>query len=213
MSKTIFICLRDYIMSNRCTCCHICHTSVKTSKRSFFPCSSCPSIVCRQCIESMNEDWETLGESCDWDCYRCRDCCPCKRCRNKESSNTIVDQSISRRASTSPEERPKKRPKRYRSSSPSDEAPPKKKQKISNEDVAYPKFLAELSTGFIAATPNKLPSDTIVNQLQRKNEECLDYIGRTERLLQIIREEQSRISSELASLMKSKSSDKLSIPV
>lgn len=210
-------------MSNRCTCCHICHTSVKTSKRSFFPCSSCPSIICRQCVENMREDWELLGESSDWECPRCRDCCPCKRCRNKESnSDRVSSNKAIRRSSTSPEQsRSKQKPKRFRSSSPSSESPPRKKQKISNESMAYPEYLVAFSqTNFSAPTKpangNTSDSNTMVDRLQKKNEECLDYIGRTERLLQIIREEQDRISSELASLMHKSSvpnGDKFSIPV
>merc|ERR1712137_1093412 len=73
-------------MASRCTCCHICHTSVKTSRRTFFPCSSCPSIICRQCIEGNGEDWNEINESSCWDCPRCRDACPCKRCRNRVNS-------------------------------------------------------------------------------------------------------------------------------
>merc|ERR1712000_203444 len=70
-------------MSTRCTCCHVCHTSLKTSKRSFFPCTKCPSIICRQCIEMTGQDWDEVNNLKKWDCPRCCGDCPCKRCRNK----------------------------------------------------------------------------------------------------------------------------------
>merc|ERR1711934_621315 len=185
----VAFCLFCFNMSSRCTCCHICHTSLKTSRRSFFPCSACPSIICQQCVEGMNEDWDALATTKDWECPRCRDCCPCKRCKNKDSTDK-------RRSSASPIHHIQKR-QRSESSSP---AP--KKQKVSNESSAFPNFLKELSQFADDQT-----EESLVGRLQKKNEECLNYIGRTERLLQIIREEQDRISSELQSLVKKTPTD------
>eukprot|EP00012_Vannella_robusta_P008617 CAMPEP_0206207188 /NCGR_PEP_ID=MMETSP0166-20121206/15444_1 /ASSEMBLY_ACC=CAM_ASM_000260 /TAXON_ID=95228 /ORGANISM="Vannella robusta, Strain DIVA3 518/3/11/1/6" /LENGTH=149 /DNA_ID=CAMNT_0053627905 /DNA_START=196 /DNA_END=645 /DNA_ORIENTATION=- len=131
----------------------------------------------------MNEDWDALATTPDWECPRCRGCCPCKRCKNKDSNE--------KRRSSSPIFESKKR-QRYASSSPS-----AKKQKLSNNSTAFPDFLASLSK----MSDTAVVEESLVGRLQKKNEECLNYIGRTERLLQIIREEQNRISSELDSLV------------
>jgi len=177
-------------MSQRCTCCHICHTSVKTSRRTFFPCSSCPSIICRQCIEGNGEDWETLNEASSWDCPRCRDACPCKRCRNRANSSPSKSSSPGK---------PSKRPLEDSDS----ESPEPKKAKIENQVIsglglsnsALPRSPVEVSLS------DKSGPTSWVQELHNKNEQCLSYIDRTERLLQLVREEQSRIASELDALV------------
>merc|ERR1712000_140515 len=149
-------------MGSRCTCCHICHTSVKTSRRTFYPCSACPSIICRQCIEGNGEDWDLLDDQ--WECPRCRDCCPCKRCKNKDSKQ--ISPKRKERESYSPV--------------------PTKRRRLANSNESVK---LEFET-----------RETLVITLKEKNEQCLSYIDRTEKLLEIIREEQAKISSELASL-------------
>jgi len=42
--------------------------------------------------------------------------------------------------------------------------------------------------------------ENIIEELRRKNQQCLDYIARTERLLALIRSEQGRIHGELESI-------------
>ena len=148
---------------SRCTCCHICHTSLKTSRRTFYPCLSCPSIICRQCIESIGEEWEDLGDQ--WECPRCRDCCPCKRCKGKDPNTRQIS--------------PKRKERDF------DSPVPTKRRKLS-------------PTRSIESSPET--REELVDALQQKNEQCLSYIDRTQRLLEIIRAEQNRISSELAAL-------------
>jgi len=189
-------------MASRCTCCHICHTSVKTSRRTFFPCSSCPSIICRQCIEGNGEEWDSLGMSEDWDCPRCRDACPCKRCKNR-TGPSIHSKQNSRQNS------PDQLGKRSNSSSPLS-SPERKRRRahdsqiisglgLSNAAMATP---SELSAAIPTTTSPRKPT-TLVEELHNKSEQCLSYIGRTERLLELVREEQSRIAAELNALMSS----------
>merc|ERR1712137_1225730 len=189
-------------MASRCTCCHICHTSVKTSRRTFFPCSSCPSIICRQCIEGNGEEWDSLGMSEDWDCPRCRDACPCKRCKNRSGPSLHSKQNSSQSS-------PDQLGKRSRSISPLSSPEGKRRRAndsqiisglgLSNAAMATP---SELSSVTPQTTSPEKPT-TLVEELHNKSEQCLSYIGRTERLLELVREEQSRISSELHVLMSS----------
>ena len=93
----------NYPTSNHCTCCHICHTSMKTSKREFFHCVSCTSVLCIQCVENYIIDSQECGrdpvaltkqinqikkKSGSWNCLKCEGKCPCKRCKNRTPPST-----------------------------------------------------------------------------------------------------------------------------
>lgn len=184
-------------MSQRCTCCHICHTSVKTSRRTFFPCSSCPSIICRQCIEGNGEDWDAINVSSCWDCPRCRDACPCKRCRNRVNSSPS-SKSCSPVKSV-------KRPFDDLDSE-EDSSPDRKKPKLESQVISGLGLSNSAASRTEVVTPPNPPPQkkgptSWVQELHSKNEQCLSYIDRTERLLQLVREEQSRIASELDALI------------
>lgn len=167
--------------SPRCTCCHICHTSLKTSKRDFFPCSDCPTIICRQCVELTGQDWDHVNSLEDWSCPRCCGDCPCKRCRNKVNSSPPK----------SSEKRKLNKRKRAAATIFEDNGFATKVQKTERQ-----------------TTPKKslvmIPEDKNqrIEELCNKNKQCLDYISRTERLLNLIRSEQGRIQEELESLSK-----------
>lgn len=177
--------------SSRCTCCHVCHTSLKTSRRSFFPCSDCPSIICRQCIELTGQDWDHVNSLKGWSCPRCCGDCPCKRCRNKVVTTSTKSSS----------ERKTYKRKRSPATIFEDNAfSPKKVQKTKSDSSP----LSEKSSEIDTPTFDK---DQRIMELFNKNKQCMDYITRTERLLSLIRSEQGRIQLELKSIA---SSDKCS---
>merc|ERR1712154_350871 len=105
-----------------------------------------------------------------WDCPRCRDACPCKRCRNRVNSS-----------------------------------PEPKKRKLESQVISglgLTNATAHRSAEEPATCPKPQSNPTSwVQELHNKNEKCLSYIDRTERLLQLVREEQSRIASELDALI------------
>ena len=72
---------------SRCTCCHVCHSSEKTSNRQFTPCTTCNSITCRPCLESLGEVWEEVIHSPTFSCPKCLRTCPCRRCACKYKNN------------------------------------------------------------------------------------------------------------------------------
>merc|ERR1712222_130160 len=79
---------------------------------------------------------------------------------------------------------------------------------LSNAAMATP---SELSAA-IPTTPSPEKPTTLVEELNNKSEQCLSYIGRTERLLELVREEQSRIASELSALMSSEEKEEPDSP-
>ena len=187
--------------SSRCTCCHVCHTSLKTSRRSFFPCSDCPSIICRQCIELTGQDWDYVNSLSEWSCPRCVGDCPCKRCRNKAISSTPKQNER------------KKSHKRKRANVDDtifeDNAYPSKYKRTSTRNLSLEREKKERSTSSLLRSSSSFDYIPIseckekrIAELCRKNEQCLDYIARTERLLTLIRSEQGRIHGELESITK-----------
>merc|ERR1712137_108336 len=168
--------------TQRCTCCHICHTSLKTSKREFFPCSACPSIICRQCIELTDQDWNEIQALKDWTCPHCNGDCPCKRCKNKVNSVTNGKPTEKKTTTLG-----------------------KRRRSFDSicEDNAYllvktPRTVHSSSPVKIADLPEKDDKQSRIEELFSKNKQCLDYISRTERLLALIKDEQGRIQSELS---------------
>lgn len=78
---------RDSMMATsvHCTCCHVCHVSMKQRPRQLLACAACNTIICRTCLETR---WKTdqWAEGCledQWVCHKCRGDCPCKACRGK----------------------------------------------------------------------------------------------------------------------------------
>ena len=173
--------------SSRCTCCHVCHTSLKTSRRSFFPCSQCPSIICRQCIELTGQEWDRVNSLKDWSCPRCCGDCPCKRCRNK-----VVNKSSSFSG-----ERKQKRKRSTTTIFEDNAFSPRKiqKTKIDSSPKSEATSISMMSQVF--------DKDQRIIELFNKNKQCMDYITRTERLLTLIRSEQGRIQLELESIASS----------
>merc|ERR1712137_747067 len=79
------------------------------------------------------------------------------------------------------------------------------------EDNAYPtpkvqkKTLTTPSSPGASTEPDDEDKQSRIEELYNKNKQCLDYISRTERLLKLIKSEQGRIQSELASIIDTKS--------
>merc|ERR1712137_1065959 len=141
------------------------------------PCRECPSIICRQCIELTGQDWDQVRSLPDWSCPRCEGDCPCKRCRNKVANGK----------SQSPPKNKRKRPATIR------------------EDNAYSPKSQKTSSRLFPSKPEKSTETkgSRIKELINKNQQCLDYIVRTQRLLSLIKSEQGRLQTELDSIAQS----------
>merc|ERR1719359_224881 len=160
---------------SRCTCCHVCHTSEKTSRRRFLPCGTCQSIICEPCLEITRQNFSELVGVRNWSCPRCVGNCPCKRCKNK------------------------------RSGSPSDSPLPKRKRTRpvideTNILAKHARFSRKESLTETRVQPKPYSHNDRISELKDKNHQCIEYILRTEKLLALIRSEQDRIATELSEL-------------
>merc|ERR1719197_642054 len=195
------------LAASRCTCCHICHTSLKTSRREFYPCSTCPTIICRQCVELAEQDWDQVIASDEWSCPRCCGDCPCKRCRNKVSAANSTPKSVTEKKKSHTGKR-----KRDRSTFTVFEdnaflSSPKLRRTLSSTTPST-KAISSPST-FVSPIPPLTADDkkARIMELYTKNQQCLDYIARTERLLALIRQEQDHIQGELQTILSRTSPD------
>lgn len=184
--------------SQRCTCCHICHTSVKTSRRNFIPCTTCQSIICQPCIELTGQNYDSILMLSTWSCPRCCNNCPCKRCRNKLSKKSDYSPTTSTSVILSSSQ-DKHRQKRRRTTSIIDES------SYSPSKISKTSLKLDAPSTFNQSTVNKSTlkssgDDQLnrITELRSKNQQCIEYILRTERLLALIRSEQDRIAEELS---------------
>jgi len=70
----------------RCTCCHVCRTSLKNYPREHLDCTECNAVVCRQCFENRLDglSWEEgLERKEEWICPACDGSCVCARCTSR----------------------------------------------------------------------------------------------------------------------------------
>lgn len=69
-------------LKSRCTCCHVCRTSLKNYPRPHLDCSACNAVVCQPCIEFRlsGPSWETVSKETNWLCPSCLGTCVCQRC-------------------------------------------------------------------------------------------------------------------------------------
>lgn len=184
-------------MAGRCTCCHVCHTSLKTSRRHFAPCTTCPTIICQPCIEFTGDDWGEIVVNPTWSCPRCRGDCPCKRCKNKVSGGLRTSgDSFPRLVSI---EKPRRKPKRKRTASRSPESAslPNLKTRRSSPDSSVRE---EEDTASSLVPPGASAEMRKIALLRHKNEQCIEYIARTEALLRLIRSEQISICTQLENI-------------
>jgi len=73
-------------LKSRCTCCHVCRTSLRNYPRDHLDCTECNAVVCRQCFENRLENitWiEGLARKDDWICPACDGSCVCARCTSR----------------------------------------------------------------------------------------------------------------------------------
>lgn len=70
---------------SHCTCCHVCHVSMKQRPRPTLACTQCNIIICKPCLQ---ERWSTnqwiASPANNWVCHKCRGVCVCKGCRNRK---------------------------------------------------------------------------------------------------------------------------------
>lgn len=65
----------------RCSCCHICRSSLSRRPNEFKACSSCSYIFCRPCCtKKLGLEWDTLKSNHSWMCEVCMGRCLCSRC-------------------------------------------------------------------------------------------------------------------------------------
>lgn len=186
-------------MAGRCTCCHVCHTSLKTSRRHFAPCTTCPTIICQPCIEFTGDDWGEIVVNPTWSCPRCRGDCPCKRCKNKVSGGLRTSGDSFPRLTAI--EKPRRKPKRKRTASRSPESmsmPNLKTRRTASPDSARPR--EEEDTVSSLVPPGASAEMRKIALLRHKNQQCIEYIARTEALLRLIRSEQVSICTQLETI-------------
>lgn len=84
------------LTKSHCTCCHVCHVSMKQRPRPVLSCSTCNIIMCKTCLE---EKWPTSqwieNPGKDWSCHKCKGTCTCKACKARkvkprETSNYVA---------------------------------------------------------------------------------------------------------------------------
>ena len=70
---------------HHCTCCHVCHVSMKQRPRPIAACSQCNTIICKLCLQDRwkNDQWEDACSSAGWVCHKCVGTCVCKACKSK----------------------------------------------------------------------------------------------------------------------------------
>mmetsp|Transcript_13524 Transcript_13524/g.53618 ORF Transcript_13524/g.53618 Transcript_13524/m.53618 type:complete len:255 (+) Transcript_13524:145-909(+) len=181
-------------MAGRCTCCHVCHTSLKTSRRHFAPCTTCPTIICQPCIEFTGDNWEEIVVNPTWSCPRCRGDCPCKRCKNKVSGGLRTSGDSFPRLVTI--EKPRRKAKRKRTASRSPELSARVKARRPSPDRSR----RELEDDSDIVPPGTTGEMRKLALLRHKNEQCIEYITRTEALLNLIRSEQLSIHTQLEAI-------------
>jgi len=72
---------------HHCTCCHVCHVSMKQRPRPIAACSQCNTIICKLCLMDRwkTDQWEEACSTSNWICHKCRGLCVCKSCKSKGS--------------------------------------------------------------------------------------------------------------------------------
>jgi len=90
-------------LKSRCTCCHVCRTSLRNYPRDHLDCTECNAVVCRQCFENRldNITWEEgLAKKDDWICPACDGSCACARCASRpleiRESRPTIKRKLSR---------------------------------------------------------------------------------------------------------------------
>lgn len=70
---------------HHCTCCHVCHVSMKQRPRPVSSCSQCNTIICKLCLQDRwkTDQWEEACSSSAWVCHKCLGSCVCKACKSK----------------------------------------------------------------------------------------------------------------------------------
>lgn len=70
---------------HHCTCCHVCHVSMKQRPRPISACSACNTIICKICLQERwkTDQWEEACTTPNWVCHKCMGNCICKACKSK----------------------------------------------------------------------------------------------------------------------------------
>jgi hypothetical protein len=139
-------------------------------------------------MEAADFSWQET-QTMDWSCPRCQRNCPCKRCKNKTSSPVSLkpigekrERIFENSSSNSPGLRDSSESVYF---SDNEILPAIKRQKV---------FADPDQPGELPSQPNNFL------ELAAKNQLCLNYIVRTEKLLKMIRKEQQNISYRLEEL-------------
>lgn len=74
---------------HHCTCCHVCHVSMKQRPRPIAACSQCNTIICKLCLQDRwkSDQWEEACATSTWVCHKCLGSCVCKACKSKGCRN------------------------------------------------------------------------------------------------------------------------------
>jgi len=81
---------------HHCSCCHVCHVSMKQRPRPIAACSNCNTIICKLCLQDRwkTDQWEEACSTSNWVCHKCRGICVCKACKSKGARNQQEKQDI-----------------------------------------------------------------------------------------------------------------------
>lgn len=73
--------------AHHCTCCHVCHVSMKQRPRPIAACSMCNTIICKLCLQDRwkTDQWDEACSQPSWVCHKCNGTCVCKSCKSKGS--------------------------------------------------------------------------------------------------------------------------------
>ena len=188
------------------TFCHICHISSGTSRRKFANCTKCSAIVCKPCVENTGAYWSSVQRQRDWTCQKCLGTCPCKKCF--QASGPAVFSDLRKR--TRSEYDPK--------GSKNTPEPPSSPDEAEDEEINENSPVISSPPDDLCESPKKQKIEHIedtegeaeeeeeerdlsyIQELVAKNQQCLEYLARTTRLLEMIQREQKNIEQDLSRL-------------
>lgn len=181
--------------------CHICNISSNTSRRKFAHCFKCPSIICKPCVENTGAYWSSVCRQRNWTCQKCLGTCACKKCYTP----VVVYSDLRKRS-----RREYSDGKSDSSSSPSDDCSENSNDESESVDLSSTKkrkiteFDKDAENEDITDLKTDQNDDGLdldyVKELVAKNQQCIQYLTRTERLLALIRRQQKNIEQDIAKL-------------
>lgn len=201
-----------------CTCCHVCHVSMKQRPRQVLACKDCNTIICKVCLETR---WKTSQwiDNCDsWLCLKCRGECPCKSCKGRKQGlhNPVSNKRDLSFMSDVSEDEVKEAGEMF--------ITPRVAKKVNVQPGRQPSVPAGMNMNSLPKTQqHQLPRDKIglgmslmdagipvhlkVLELSEKKAYCEETIANVKGLLSILEEERAALDSAMNDLIKKTTSN------